>query len=162
MPRPPTTTAEAIGQRRPFRHLRHEAAVSLLIATEAVHRRMVDFMAGPGKDQVTIQQYNVLRILRGAGPEGLPTLTIIERMVEKTPGITLMIDRLVAKGLVERTRCTEDRRQVIVRIAQPGLDLLASLDAPVDALNQQMMNCLDDDELRQLIALLTRLRNHNS
>jgi DNA-binding MarR family transcriptional regulator len=162
MPRPPTTTAEAIGQRRPFRHLRHEAAVSLVIASEALHRRMVDFLAGPGNDQVTIQQYNVLRILRGAEPEGLPTLAISERMVEKTPGITLMIDRLLAKGLVERTRCTEDRRQVIVRISQAGLDLLASLDGPVDAANQEMMSCLDDNELRHLIDLLTRLRNHNS
>ncbi len=136
--------------------------MSLLITTEAVRRRMVDFLAGPGKDQVTMQQYNVLRILRGAGAAGLPTLTVAERMMEKTPGITLMVDRLVAKGLVERERCVEDRRQMIVRISKAGLALLASLDAPVEALNQQVMGRLDDGELRQLIDLLNRVRNHNA
>jgi DNA-binding MarR family transcriptional regulator len=162
MTRPATTAAEAISQSRPFRHQRQEAAVSLLITTEAVRRRMVDFLAGPGKDQVTMQQYNVLRILRGAGAAGLPTLTVAERMMEKTPGITLMVDRLVAKGLVERERCVEDRRQMIVRISKAGLALLASLDAPVEALNQQVMGRLDDGELRQLIDLLNRVRNHNA
>src|SRR5271154_2770357 len=132
MPRPPTTTAEAISQSRPFRNARHEAAVCLLIATEAVRQRMIDFLAGPAKDQVTMQQYNVLRILRGAGAAGLPTLTIAERMMEKPPGIPLMIDRLLAKGLVARQRCSEDRRQVIVHISKAGLALLAELDAPVE------------------------------
>jgi len=162
MTRPVTTTAEAISQNRAFRNLRQEGAVSLLITTEAVRRRMVDFLAGAGKDQVTMQQYNVLRILRGAGAGGLPTLTVAERMMEKTPGITLMVDRLEAKGLVQRVRCTEDRRQMIVHITKAGLALLTSLDAPVEALNQEVMDCFDDAELRQLIDLLTRLRNHNS
>jgi DNA-binding MarR family transcriptional regulator len=162
MPRTPTTTAEAIGQSKPFRHTRQEAAVCLLITTEAVRQVMVDFLAGPGKDQVTMQQYNVLRILRGAGPQGLPTLTIADRMMEKTPGITLMIDRLLAKGLVERERCALDRRQVFVRISKAGLDLLAGLDAPVAELNKRVMGCLNEDELKQLIDLLSRLRDHNS
>ena len=108
MTRPASTAAEAISQRKPFRHQRQEATVSLLITTEAVRRQMVNFLAGPGKDQVTMQQYNVLRILRGAGSGGLPTLTIAERMIEKTPGITLMIDPAwLPRGLVERERCTE-------------------------------------------------------
>jgi DNA-binding MarR family transcriptional regulator len=162
MTRRPTTTADAISLSRPFRNARHEAPVCLLITTEAVRQRMVDFLAGPGKEQVTMQQYNVLRILRGAGAEGLPTLTIADRMMEKTPGITLMIDRLLAKGLVERERCVQDRRQVFVCISKTGLDLLASLDAPVEALNQKILSCLDDSEVRQLIDLLNRVRNHNS
>ncbi len=162
MPRPPTTTAEAIHQSKPFRSLRQEAVVCLLITNEAIRQRILDFLAGPGKDQVTMQQFNVLRILRGAGKEGLPTLTIADRMIEKTPGITLMIDRLLAKGLVERERCSEDRRQVLVRISKSGLEVLASLDKPADAFNQSLLSCLDDGDLRQLIDLLNRVRNHNT
>ncbi len=89
-------------------------------------------------------------------------MTIADRMIEKTPGITLMIDRLLAKGLVERERCAEDRRQVIVRISKAGLAVLESLDKPAEALNQSVLSCLDEGELRQFIELLNRVRNHNS
>lgn len=108
---------------------------------------------------ITAQQYNVLRILRGAEPEGLPTLTIADRMIERAPGITRMIDRLEAKGLVARDRRGVDRRCVYCRITTGGLDLLRTLDRPVDAAERAAFASLTANELAQLTALLERVRD---
>jgi MarR family transcriptional regulator, organic hydroperoxide resistance regulator len=108
---------------------------------------------------ITGQQYNVLRILRGAEPDGLPTLTIADRMIERAPGITRMIDRLEAKGLVARDRRGADRRCVHCRITARGLELLRSLDRPVDAAERAAFAALNEKELTQLTALLERVRN---
>ena len=102
------------------------------------------------------QQYNVLRILRGAEPEGLPTLTIAERMITRAPGITRMIDRLEAKGLVQRQACPDDRRCVYCRVTEKGLDVLAKLDEPVQEMNRTVLRGLDDEEIEQLTALLQK------
>ncbi|HUQ82130.1 MAG TPA: MarR family transcriptional regulator [Gemmatimonadaceae bacterium] len=107
---------------------------------------------------VSWQQYNVLRILRGAGPSGLPTLAIGDRMLERTPGVTRLVDRLVAKGLVARARGTTDQRQVLCRATADGLALLARLDAPVDAADDFMMSALDESDLVALIELSDRIR----
>src|SRR5215470_7514740 len=79
---------------------------------------------------ITLQQYNVLRILRGAGADGLPTLEVADRMIEQTPGVTRLLDRLEAKQLVRRQRCPKDRRQHLCWITPKGLALLRKLDAP--------------------------------
>ena len=105
---------------------------------------------------LTGQQYNVLRILRGAETEGLPTLTIAERMIERAPGITRMIDRLEAKGLVARELRPDDRRCVYCRITEKGLNLLELLDTPVEETNQ-MFDALDEAELAQMTALLEKV-----
>ncbi len=105
---------------------------------------------------LTGQQYNVLRILRGAGAEGLPTLTIAERMIERAPGITRMIDRLEMKGLVVRELRPEDRRCVHCQITENGLNLLAMLDEPVDKKNEGF-DALDEAELEQLTVLLEKV-----
>ena len=107
---------------------------------------------------ITAQQYNVLRILRGAEPEGLPTLTIAERMIERTPGITRMIDRLEAKGLVAREVRPHDRRCVYCRITKKGLSLLKLLDDPVEEFNRSAFSALNGAELKRLVALLERTR----
>jgi MarR family transcriptional regulator, organic hydroperoxide resistance regulator len=107
---------------------------------------------------ITGQQYNVLRILRGAEPEGLPTLTIAERMIERTPGITRMIDRLEAKGLVAREVRPHDRRCVYCRITKKGLSLLKLLDDPVEEFNFSAFRALNEAELKQLVALLEKTR----
>jgi DNA-binding MarR family transcriptional regulator len=101
----------------------------------------------------------VLRILRGAEPDGLPTLTIAERVIEKTPGITRMIDRLEAKGLVAREIRPHDRRCVYCRITTKGLKLLDLLDRPVNDSNRKAFAALDDDELEKLVALLLKIRD---
>jgi DNA-binding MarR family transcriptional regulator len=105
---------------------------------------------------LTPQQFNVLRILRGAGPEGLPTLVVGERMLERTPGVTRMIDRLEGRGLVIRRRCTEDRRKVFCAIAPAGLELLARLDDPVAAGDRRCVEELSPAEAETLVGLLAR------
>jgi len=107
---------------------------------------------------ITGQQYNVLRILRGAEPEGLPTLTIAERMIERAPGITRMIDRLEAKELVGRENCPNDRRCVYCRITEKGLNLLELLDEPVEEADRAVFRGLDEAEIEQLSALLEKAR----
>ncbi|MFL6289525.1 MAG: MarR family transcriptional regulator, partial [Thermoanaerobaculia bacterium] len=102
-----------------------------LIRTSDLVRRAVGRVLEPY--DITMQQYNVLRILRGAGEQGLPTLEIAERMVEHAPGVTRLLDRLEAKGLVRRQRCPEDRRQVLCWLTAGGTALVERLDEPVDS-----------------------------
>jgi len=115
MSRNAPTVAAAIQQTKPFASKRQEGTIALFLTAEAVRWRFARLLASRG--ELTVQQYNVLRILRGAGAVGLPTLSIVERMIEHTPGITRLIDRLESKGLVTRSRAAEDRRQVLCRIS---------------------------------------------
>src|ERR1051325_6433181 len=103
-----------------------QTAYSTLLSTADRVKTFFETVCAPFN--ITGQQYNVLRILRGAEPDGLPTLTIAERMIERTPGITRMIDRLEAKRLVVREIRPQDRRYVHCRITEKGLNLLATLD----------------------------------
>src|SRR5690606_27527328 len=109
---------------------------------------------------LTGQQYNVLRILRGARPDPLPVMEIADRMMEQTPGITRLLDRLEAKALVSRVRCLEDRRQVHCSITEAGLALLEALDEPVKAADEALLGVLDRSELERLIDALERVRTH--
>ena len=127
-----------------------------LLRTADMVRRQIDRVLGPFG--VTQQQYNVLRILRGAGPEGLPTLTVGQRMIEQTPGVTRLVDRLLKKGLVSRERATCDRRQVVCRITESGLALLSELEEPVNELDDRSLSMLSAEDLEQLIQLLDRIR----
>jgi DNA-binding MarR family transcriptional regulator len=144
-----------IRQRRPFRSRTQEGLVALLRTVDVLKRRLGDVVEHEG---ITLQQYNVLRILRGAGDDGLPTLEIADRMVEQAPGITRLLDRLERKGMVRRKRCPRDRRQVLCWIAAPGLKLLQSLDEPMATADQRALGVLAERELDQLIALLDRVR----
>jgi MarR family transcriptional regulator, organic hydroperoxide resistance regulator len=127
------------------------AVIGILRAADMVRRRGVALLA---PYDLTLQQFNVLRILRGARPEGLCTLTIAERMLEQTPGITRLIDRLEAKKLVVRVRSAEDRRQVWCRITPAGLQLLSKLDRPVGDLDRALMAGLPRDDQVRLARLL--------
>ena len=144
-----------IKQTKPFATVTQEAAVSL-IRTADLARRAVGAIVEP--HGITSQQYNVLRILRGAGDDGLPTLEIAYRMVEQTPGITRLIDRLEAKQLVARERSTSDRRCVYCRITQSGLDLLALLDEPVSRSADVLFQNVNERQVADLVALLDQLR----
>jgi DNA-binding MarR family transcriptional regulator len=108
---------------------------------------------------ITAQQYNVLRILRGAGLEGLPTLEIAERMIEHAPGITRLLDRLEAKKLVRRERPSDNRRQVICYVTKAGLDLVSELDAPMKNQAVEALRRLKKSEIDELIRLLQLARN---
>ena len=137
-------------------HSRQQAAVVSILRTANYVRRF----SSPVFDQhgITWQQYNVLRILRGAGLGGLPTLDIAERMIEQAPGITRLLDRLEGKKLVRRERPADNRRQVLCYITKPGLDLLQELDAPVRNKVKQALHRLDESEIEELIRLLELAR----
>ena len=141
-----------------FRSREQEATLGLLRTADAVKRSLAQVIAPHG---VTPQQYNVLRILRGAGPDGIPTLTIGERMIEQTPGVTRLVDRLERKGLVARTPCPKDRRRVFCRITSKGLELLKELDDPVNQWDSQAVSVLPPSELDVLVDLLDRVRASN-
>jgi DNA-binding MarR family transcriptional regulator len=126
---------------------------------DEVRRRYARLMEEHG---VTLQQYNVLRILRGAGPEGLPTLTIGDRMIERTPGVTRLIDRMVRRGWVERERCREDRRRVWCRVTEAGLGVLEGLDGPVRTVDNSIFDVLSEEEMDDLVTMLDRIRAHMS
>lgn len=127
-----------------------------LLRTADVVRRYIGRMLEPFG--VTTQQYNVLRILRGAGPEGLPTLAISERMIEEAPGITRLVDRLEAKELVRRKRCPGDRRQVLCFATPAALELLARIDSAMDDTDDRALGMLSEDDKAQLIRLLDAVR----
>jgi DNA-binding MarR family transcriptional regulator len=143
-------------QTRPFTSATAEAAVSLMRTADLVRRSVAAEVEPHG---ITLQQYNVLRILRGAGKEGLPTLEIAERMIEQTPGITRLIDRLESKELVLRERCPTDRRQVFCRITADGLALLKALERPIRVAEEEALAALSPNQLEQLVKLLDRTRN---
>lgn len=142
-------------QTKPFASKREEAAVSLLRTADLARRAIGSVVEPHG---ITSQQYNVLRILRGAGADGLPTLEIAFRMVEQTPGITRLIDRLEAKGLVARERSSSDRRCVYCRITASGNELLAALDEPVRLAADALFRRVSESQLAGLVALLDQLR----
>ncbi len=127
-----------------------------LLKTADLMRRTVTAVLEPYG--VTMQQYNVLRILRGAGDEALPTLVIRDRMIEQTPGITRLLDRLEARGWVLRRRCKQDRRQVLCRISASGAELLKRLDDPMSKVDYTAVGVLSQAEMDELIRMLDKVR----
>jgi DNA-binding MarR family transcriptional regulator len=142
-------------QRKPFVSVAQEALLGLMRTTDLIRRKLAGFIEPHG---ITLQQYNVLRILRGAGEDGVPTLQIAERMVEQTPGITRLLDRLEAKGFVKRQRCEKDRRQHLCWITPKGAALLEKLDGPAIDVGEESMKGLTHEERQALIRLLDAIR----
>ena len=143
-------------QTKPFPSNRDEAFVAVLRTADVLRWRMAEVIEPEG---ITLAQFNVLRILRGARPTGLPTLEIGARMVEQSPGITRLIDRLEAAGLVRRERTKADRRQVLCHIDQKGLSLLARLDTTVPQASEVLFAGLGSAEVVRLIASLDAIRS---
>jgi DNA-binding MarR family transcriptional regulator len=150
----PRSIAQEIHQTRPFSSPGHEAVLALRRTAALLDGLAVEALAGSG---LTPAQYNVLRILRGAGTGGIPTLAIRDRMVDLSPGVTRLIDRLVAAGYATRDRWS-DRRQVMCRITPAGLALLKTLDAPIESVHDRTMAGLSATEQRTLIRLLDQMR----
>ncbi len=144
-----------IKQGKPFRSQTLAVVLSMVRTVDDLKGLADKVVRSPG---ITIQQFNVLRILRGAGEDGLPTLEIRKRMVERSPGITGLVDRLEHKGLVTRERGVDDRRQVHCRITTEAIALLSSLDGPLAAVEDAAMAELEPEELAQLIGMLDRIR----
>lgn len=133
-----------------------EAVVGLLRAADKAKREVATELE---PFDITGPQYNVLRILRGEHPDAIPTLEIASRVLEQTPGITRMLDRLEAKGLVSRWRDRQDRRKVMCAISEVGLALLERLDLPVAAANERAVDGLTLAQLRDLVRLLGKLND---
>jgi len=144
-----------IQQRKPFASPSQEGTVGLLLTADRVRRALGRIVEPSG---ITLQQYNVLRILRGAGEEGLPTLDISQRMIEEAPGITRLMDRLEHKRLVRRKRCPSDRRQVLCWITAEGRELLGRLDGPMSAADASALSALSHADLEQMIRILDAVR----
>ena len=106
---------------------------------------------------VTSAQYNVLRILRGAGPEGLPCNTIAERMISRDPDMTRLLDRMEKRALISRERQQEDRRVVKARISDEGLKLLKKMDVPIRELHKSQFAHMTSARLKTLMDLLTEV-----
>jgi len=149
------TIRDEIRQTKPFASAADEAVVTLLGTADRVRTALAGVV---GAHAITLQQYNVLRILRGAGPDGLPTLDIAARMIEHSPGITRLLDRLEAQRLVRRVRCPEDRRQVLCHATEAARRLLSRLDGPMTRAGQRALAPLDPSRTTELIRLLDAVR----
>ena len=155
MAKQPGSLQHEIRQTRPFRTAAQEAVLALVRTADVVSRDAARVVAPHG---ITLQQYNVLRILRGAGDEGLPTLEVAKRMIEQTPGVTRLLDRLETKELIRRERCRSDRRQHLCWLTIEGRRLLDRLDAPMLAAHEESLKGLDAGSRQRLVALLAEIR----
>jgi DNA-binding MarR family transcriptional regulator len=147
---------EEIQQQKPFVSLEQEAVLNVLRTADVLQQRIAAVLK-PFK--LSHSQYNVLRILRGAGPEGLACREIGERMLTRDPDITRLLDRLEARGLLTRTRDQKDRRVITARITSEGQGLLEALDQPMAGVDRQPLQHLGEPQLRTLIQLLELARD---
>lgn len=141
---------------RPFLALEEECALAILVT----RARFEEILSGLlERHAITRPQFNILRILRGSHPTPLTFSALNERLIEKNPDITRLLDRLETMGFVERERGKEDRRQVFSAITQSGQSLLKIVDKEVLVLEKSMMAGLNEEEMRTLNELLQRVRD---
>lgn len=145
-------------QTRPFRSPLEEAMVALQRTAAVLEHAFECTLKDSG---ITATQYNVLRILRGAGDAGLCRSEIGERMVRRVPDVTRLLDRLEDTGLIARTR-GDDRRFVTTRITPKGLAVLGELDEVVTTFLERHLGHLSTDQVSTLTALLSVVRNPGS
>jgi DNA-binding MarR family transcriptional regulator len=137
-----------------FQSARQKAMLNILYTYGWIIEQVKGFLAG---EDITHQQFNILRILRGAAPQPLSTLQIRERMLDKMSDTSRIVDRLVAKGLVQKVTCGKDKRLVDVTITEEGQKLLKRLDAEGDHVTDVMSN-LNEEEAEIISTLLDKLR----
>jgi DNA-binding MarR family transcriptional regulator len=137
------------------RSLEQEAFLSIQRTADLLARGAEEAIKPSG---LSGTQYNVLRILRGAGPAGLCCGEVAERMITRDPDITRLLDRLEKRGLVVRARDSKDRRIITVRIAPEGLRLLAELDEPIEEFHRRQLGHLGERRLQLMLGLLNTAR----
>lgn len=152
----PSTLREELKQNKPFNSLEQEALLSVVRTSAALMDKFELFLRPYG---ITSTQYNVLRILRGAEPEGLCRNDLRDRMLTRMPDVTRLLDRMEEAGLVERTRDTEDRRMVTSRITKQALQLLTTLDPIVAENEKQFFSGISPDQIQMLIDVLESIRH---
>ena len=150
-----STLRDEIKQQKPFRSLEQEAFLSIERTAAVLTHAFADVLK---PHDITPTQYNVLRILRGAGRDGLCRNEVRDRLVAQVPDVTRLLDRLEEAGLIERERSTADRRLVSTRITSEGLALLRSLDGAV-ARHEKRLGHMTQAQLKSLIALLAQVRD---
>jgi DNA-binding MarR family transcriptional regulator len=142
-------------QTKPFSSLAEEAFIALMRTTDQLQWKGAELMK---QFDVSPTQFNALRILRGAGPKGLPCSEISERMINRDSDITRLLDRLEKRGLTERCRETKDRRVIMARITPAGLALLKKMDKPVEEFHHKVLGLLGEQRLHSLLRLLEEAR----
>jgi len=145
-----------IKQKRPFSSVQEEVVLSIMRTAEQAATPVHEVLRA---ENLSHSQYNILRILRGAGKEGLPCGEISERMVRRDPDLTRLLDRLDARGLVSRSRDERDRRVILASITDEGMKVLASLDKPVEESLKRSLAHLPPRRLRALLELLEQVRS---
>lgn len=143
-------------QQTKFSSEQQKAAINLIYTSNWLNEKMRSYLSS---EDLTPQQFNVLRILRGSLPEPLSTLQIRERMLDKMSDTSRIVDRLIKKGLVQKRTCKMDKRLVDIVISEEGLALLKRLDATSDKLNNHMQG-LTDEEATILSDLLDKAREN--
>jgi DNA-binding MarR family transcriptional regulator len=151
----PGKLQDEIHQTKAIRLLEEEAALNIMRTADVLMLALSDVLK---PHLLSATQYNVLRILRGAGKAGASCKDIGARLVARDPDITRLMDRLEQRGLVSRDRAKEDRRVVTHRLTGAGLELVNELDRPIDALHRKNMGHMKGPKLRQLIELLEEVR----
>jgi DNA-binding MarR family transcriptional regulator len=149
------TLQEELKQRKPFQSLEEEAFLNLARTYAVLEHELLQALK---PFDITPTQYNVLRILRGAGPEGLCRNEVGERLVRRVPDVTRLLDRMEEMSLVDRVRGGEDRRYVTARITRQGLGVLDRLDTEIHRIHRSQLGHVDRKLLRTLIDLLTAIR----
>jgi DNA-binding MarR family transcriptional regulator len=145
-----------VRQTKPPKSKEEELYLNLARTTEALSWKLVELLKSY---ELTGVQYNVLRILRGAGEEGLICSEISERLITRDSDITRLLERLENRNLISRVRNPKDRRHVISRITGAGFRLLAEIDEPIVNLHKKQLGHLGENLLEQLNALLVLARS---
>ena len=141
-------------QQAKFRNAHQKAAINIIYTLSWMREKTNAIFEA---EDITPQQFNILRILRGSFPEPLSTLQIRERMLEKMSDTSRIVDRLIAKGLVKKLTCKNDRRLVDVIISDKGKKLLERLDAKQDEIDGVLGN-LSEKDANMLSDLLDKIR----
>jgi len=149
------TLREEIRQTKDFPSLEAEVFLNLMRTAEALSVGPDGLLRGAG---LSHSQYNVLRILRGAGDSRLCCREIVDRMVTRDPDMTRLLDGLEGKGMVQRIRSEHDRRVIVSQISASGLELLSKLDAPLQAIHTAQFKHLSEPKLKRLTRLLEEAR----
>jgi DNA-binding MarR family transcriptional regulator len=141
---------------KPFKSVEEEAILSIARTAAVIEHSGAEALK---PFNLTITQYNVLRILRGAGHEGLCRNEVGERLVTKVPDVTRLLDRMEAAGLIVRERGAQDRRFVATRITDKALKLLEKIDRELPAMHARQLGHVSQKRLRELISILEDVRN---
>jgi MarR family transcriptional regulator, organic hydroperoxide resistance regulator len=151
----PSKLKDEIKQAKPFESLESEVLLNLMRTADALARGGEEILKLMG---LSPNQYNVLRILRGAGEQGLCCREVADRMITRDPDITRLVDRLERRDFLTRSRDSKDRRIITVRITLAGLKTLKELDRPMEEYNRNRLSHMDKADLRKLLEMLEALR----